>query len=298
MRAYRIDFLKYRMVYALLSMVIMASFVGLIAYKKMTRGQVFTYSVEFTGGTQILLGFDKPVTSSALVAILDKHGWHGATTREFSAQEILIRIKEFSSDIAGLSTKLQKVVQDELGDTNVEVLKIDSIGEGIGAALSWSSIKAVVIAMILMLIYIAWRFWSFAYATGAIVSLFHDAVVILLLFLVLDKEISMNVIGAIMAILGYSINDTIVIFARIRENLKTMKNVSISEIVNVSLNQTLRRTTLTSAATTLVVIALIALGGETLRDLSLALLVGIIFGTYSSIYIASPVMLMLYNREH
>ncbi len=153
------------------------------------------------------------------------------------------------------------------------------------------------LGLILMLMYIAWRFWSFAYASGAIVALFHDAIVILLFFLLFDKEISMNVIGAIMAVLGYSVNDTIVIFSRIRENLKSMRGVSTDQVVNISLNQTLRRTILTSASTGLVVMALILLGGEALRDLSLALFIGIVFGTYSSIYIASPVMLLLYNKE-
>lgn len=276
----------------------MGFFIGLFAYKHFYQGHTFEYSVEFTGGTQLLLGFDKKVSSNKIVDILGQHGWSGASIREFPNNEILIRIKDFSNDTTGLSQRIKEVLEQNIPDISIQVLKIDSIGQGIGAALSWNSLKAVVMGLILMLMYIAWRFWSFAYAAGAIVALFHDAIVILLFFLLFDKEISMNVIGAILAVLGYSVNDTIVIFSRIRENFALMRNATPEEVVNTSLNQTLKRTLLTSISTGLVVLSLIILGGEALRDLSLALLVGIVFGTYSSIYIASPVMLSLYKREH
>ena len=147
-----------------------------------------------------------------------------------------------------------------------------------------------------MLLYIWLRFFSVSFGVGAVVSLFHDAIVILGIFLLFDKEISINVISAILAVLGYSINDTIVIFTKIRQNIKTMRDVPIAKIVNTSINQTLSRTILTSFSTALVVLSLFILGGEALRDLSLALLIGIIFGTYSSIYIASPLMLLLYKE--
>jgi preprotein translocase subunit SecF len=151
----------------------------------------------------------------------------------------------------------------------------------------------ILLSLVLMLLYIGIRFWSFGYAVGAIVALFHDALAILLFFLITDKEISINVIGAILAVLGYSVNDTIVIFSRIRDELKGKTTKKIDDVVNYCLNATLRRTILTSFATALVTVSLITLGGETLRDLSLALLIGIVFGTYSSIYIASPIMLLL-----
>lgn len=292
-----IDFLKYRFMYALFSAAIMLSFAGLVAYKKVTRGQVFNYSVEFTGGAQILLGFSNPIKASDVISMIEKSGLHGITTREFSSREILVRTKETPADIASFGESVRQALQEQLTDNTVKVLQIDSIGEGIGAALSWNSIKAVILGLILMLMYIAWRFWSIAYGMGAVISLFHDAIVILLFFLVTDKEISMNVIAAIMTILGYSINDTIVIFARIRENLQQMRSNTIEKIVNLSINQTLRRTILTSSATALSVVALLVLGGEALRDLSIAILIGIVFGTYSSIYIASPVMLMLYKEK-
>jgi preprotein translocase subunit SecF len=291
-----INFLKYQSIAAIFSVAMIFTFIGIFAYKKITTGQAFTYSVEFTGGTQVLFSFENPVTSNQVVGILEKNNYPGALTRQFGPKEILVRVKEFSDNITGLAETLRATLQEALA-MNVKVLQTDSIGQGVGEALTWSSIKAVLFGLFLMLLYIGWRFWSFSFALGAVISLFHDAIAILLFFLLFNKEISINVIGAILAVLGYSINDTIVIFTQIRKNFKEMRGKPIDQIVNISLNQTLRRTILTSFSTTLIVIALLLLGGETLRDLSTALLIGIIFGTYSSIYIASPVMLLFYKEK-
>lgn len=291
-----IHFLKYRTICVIFSSLIFLTFLGFFAYKRTTLGQAFSYSVEFTGGTQILLQFEKPIAGAQVVDILEKKGWAGAVAREFGSQEVLVRIKEVSADIATVAETIRSTIENNLQDNKVQMLEINSIGQGVGEALSWNSVKAIVLGLILMLLYIAWRFWSMGYAVGAIVALIHDAVVIMLYLLLFNKEISGNIILAILTVLGYSINDTIVIFTRIRDNIRSMKGISLEQIIETSLNQTLRRTILTSLSTALVVISLIALGGEVLRDLSIALLIGIIFGTYSSIYIASPVMLLLYKR--
>lgn len=292
---FKFDFLRYRLACGIFSFLIMAGFAGTYYYKVATRGYGFTYSVDFIGGTQILFRFAQPVTESHLKQILEKHNFLNPVMRNFSSHEILVRIADFASDTQQLADNMKSAIRQELPDNRVEILSIDSVGSGVGEMMRWKSARAILFGLIAMLMYIGLRFWSIAYGMGALISLFHDAVVILLCFLLLDKEISMNVIGAILLILGYSINDTIVIFTRIRDNLKTMKNASVEHVVNVSLNQTLRRTILTSFATSLVVAALVVFGGPALRDLSLALLIGIIFGTYSSIYIASSVMLLLYK---
>lgn len=292
-----IDFLKYRYVCALFSLCIFAAFIGGIIYKRQTRGEAFIYSVDFTGGTQVLLGFSEPVSSAKVVSILESHGWQGATTREFGPKEVLVRVKFFESDSRGLASRMQAVLEEALPGVKVEIRQTDSVGSGVGESLRWKSVQAVVIALLMMLLFIWWRFRSFAFAIGNVVSLFHDAIVILTFVLWFDYEISLNVIAAILFILGYSINDTIVIFSRIRENMRKMKTQSLEYITNLSINETLRRTLLTSFATTLVVIALILFGGEALRVLALSLLIGIVFGTYSSIYIASPVML-LFARDN
>ena len=292
-----INFLRFRTLTTVISLLIVLSFVGMAVYKYQTRGQVFIYSIDFTGGTQVLLKFDKPVSGIQVKSILETHGWKGAVIREFSDQEILIRVKEFAGDAQGLGERMRAVIKENLAGYEVQILQSESVGPGVGAALRWKSVRAVVFALFAMLIYIALRFWSFAFAFGAVAALFHDALVMLALFLFLDREISANVIGAILAVLGYSINDTIVIFSQIRDDLKKMKDRSLTTIVNISLNQTLKRTLLTSISTGIPVTVMLLFGGEALRNFSLALLTGIIFGTYSSIYIASPVMMMLYHRK-
>ncbi len=291
-----IDFLKYRLICAVFSLTIFASFIGLYSYRIATRGYAFSYSVDFTGGTQIRLRFSQPTTDSQIKDVLESKGWNNPVMRDFSPTEILVRLKQVSTDVNGLSGAIKQALQEAMPNNAVEILEVESVSGGIGEILRWKSIYAVGLALLLMLLYIWFRFWSVSFGVGAVIALFHDAMVILFAFLLFDKEISINVISAILAVLGYSINDTIVIFTKIRQNIKTMKNISIDKIVNISLNQTLRRTILTSFATTLVVLSLMILGGEALRDLSLALLIGMIFGTYSSIYIASPVMLALYKE--
>lgn len=294
---YAIDFLRYRVACAIFSALIFAGFAGLCVYRLQTRGYVFNYSVDFTGGTQVLLKFEKPITDNQLRPLLESHGWTNPILRDFSPLEILVRVKEFSTDAKGFAVQMKSVLDAALTDNHVDVLSVDSVSGAIGEILRSNSIWAVLLALLLMLVYIWFRFWALSFGLGAVLALFHDAVVILFTFLLLDKEISMNVISAILAVLGYSINDTIVIFTKIRQNIKTLGNrMSIEEITNLSINQTLRRTLLTSFATALVVVSLLLLGGESLRDLSIALLVGIVFGTYSSIYIASPIMLLFYKE--
>lgn len=295
-----IDFLKYRYISAALSLAILATFFGTYFYKKYTTadGHTFNYSVDFTGGIQLLMSFNKPVQGEKIVQILDGKGWPGSVTREFSKTEHLVRVKKEAKDVGQEAENIRQAILAGLGsDYTAKIEQTDSVGVATGSNMRSRSLWAVVLALLLMLLYIALRFFSFAYAMGAIVSLFHDAVVILAFFLITDKEISMNVIGAILAVLGYSINDTIVIFARIRDNVKRMPHVSMYDIINTSITETLSRTILTTFATTLVVIALFLFGGETLRDLSLALLIGIVFGIYSTIFIATPVLYMLYKEK-
>lgn len=294
-----IDVLKYQRLTAFLSFFIFAGSIGLYFYKRHVYGHAFTYSVDFEGGTQVLLKFDKPMGSAQLRSILEKEGWHGAVTREFASDELLVRVKEFSSDAKGLAQRMSESLSKATG-AKITVLESGSVGASVSSTLRHKSLMAFLLVLIAMLGYIWFRFWSVAFAVGAVVSLIHDAVVIVAAFLLLDREVSSNLIFAVLTMLGYSINDTIIIFARIREHLRTMPGRPIEEIVTLSINQTLRRTILTSFATSLTVLAMLLLGGEALRDLSIALMIGIVFGTYSSIYIASPVMILLYRgtKEH
>lgn len=296
-----IDFLRYRIVYITLSVFLFLSFVGTYVYKiKMgPGGQAFVYSVEFTGGLEVLYSFSKPVIGEKVKDILEKSGVPGVVIRTFTnSNDVIVRVPLRA--MVGSADKLPEIMRStlhkELGDIVIEIQKTDVITAGVGETMRWKSIQAIAVGLFLMLLYIALRFWSFAFAAGAVFALFHDVIVILAFFLFFEFEVSLNVIGAVLAVLGYSINDTIVIFSRIRENIVRLPNQTLYQVVNTSLNETLRRTLLTSFATTLVVIPLAIFGGEVLRTLSIALLIGFIFGTYSSIYIASPIMMFLYGK--
>lgn len=288
-----IDFLKYRGLCAILSLALVGSFVVGYAW----RGG-FAYSVDFTGGSQIKLRFDQPTTSEALRDALMQSSirhWEGIQIVEFSPTEFRVRVKNKEADMQAMAASLQESIAQKLPDNKSEILSLDSVGSSVGEELTRNSMYAILLGLLIMLLYIAVRF-QFAYGMGALISLAHDAIAIGAFFALTGREVSIDVIAAILAILGYSVNDTIVIFARIRENIGRMPGKSLYDIVNISINQTLRRTILTSSATALVVLALLILGGEALRDLSIALLLGIVYGTYSSIYIASPVM-MFFSRN-
>lgn len=292
-----IDFLKYRPLSFLVSFVLVSLFIGGIVYKRSIRGSAFIYSVDFTGGTQVLLGFSEPITGNQVLKTLETEGMVGATAREFSSHEVLVRVKAFENDAKGLAGRIHAALEKDLQGVKVSIKQTDSVGAGVGSELRTGSVQAVLVALLLMLAYIWYRFRSLSYALGGIVALMHDALVILTFVLWFDYEISLNIVSAVLFILGYSINDTIVIFSRIRESMaKKVRSQSIEEVVNISINETLRRTILTSVATCLVVIALLLFGGEVLKILSLALLIGMTFGTYSSIYIASPVMLLFHKK--
>lgn len=288
----RINFLGYRLVAALLSCALIGA--GVVGY--MQHGG-FRYSVDFLGGTQLSVKFSKAVGSEQLKSALTQAGFADATIREFSDVDAVIRVKEFSNDAHGLGSSIKEGLEKNLDGTQVDILEVNAVGPATGETLRFNFILMLVLGLVAMLAYIGIRFWSLSYGMGAVVAILHDALCILAVFAILNREISPNVITAILATLGYSINDTIVIFARIRENFVKEKGKSSTQVVNASLNQTLKRTLLTSLSTALVVGSLFVYGGETLRSLSLALLVGIVVGTYSSVFIASPVMLLLRGRK-
>lgn len=286
---YHYNFLKYRVPSAVLSIAIVA--VGIAAY--VVKGG-FRYSVDFTGGTEVRVRFEKPEDTAAIKKVVHDE-WQGTLYNILGLNEVIVRVQETVDKTKGLDEKILASINSVSVDNPGSVIQVNSISNSVGQSLWAKFLKAIVISLILLLLYITLSF-QFAFAVGAIVGIVHDALVVLTFFLLLDKEMSIEVIGALLATLGYSINDTIIIFSRIRQNLKKEKGQSLYNIVNLSLNQTLRRTILTSSATALVVLSQFVFGGPTIRDMSFALLLGIIFGTFSSIYIASPVM-MLFSKD-
>lgn len=287
----RIDFLKYRYVAAIFSCALLVA--GIAGY--VYHGG-FTYSVDFSGGTQVLFKFNKTIGSEQLKHSLANAGWGDVVIRELGDADVVIRVKEFTSDVAGLAQKIKSNIESDFPGTMLTLEEANAVGPAAGEMLFMNSLFAILFGLLLMLLYIAARFWSFSYGMGAIIAILHDAVAILAFFACTKLEVSPNVICAILAMLGYSINDTIIVFARIRENVAKEKGKNIETIVNESINQTLRRTLITSFATALSAGALYLFGGEALHTLSLSFLIGIIIGTYSSIYVASPVMLALRRK--
>lgn len=292
-----IQFIKYRMWVAISSMVFIGAFFFSAFYQYTQYGKIFLYSIDFTGGTQVLLKTPVQLQSDILRAKLADYGWHNVDIRFSGPHECLIKVQDFASDSKGLGQKIQQAVQETVSEGTVELLQSEAVGPGVGESLRVKSFRAIIVSLIAMLLYIAFRFWSFAFAIGAVIALLHDAIAMLAMLYFFNKEISMNVIGAILAVLGYSINDTIVIFSRIRQDLARNSGKPLDEVVNESINRTLTRTMLTSISTALPVIAMLLFGGEALYNFSFVLIVGIVFGTYSSIYIASPIMMLFYNED-
>ena len=186
-------------------------------------------------------------------------------------------------------SKFRRVIAEDYPDYGIDIRSIDRVGPRIGAELRLQAVGAILAALLLIIIYLWWRF-EFLFGVAAVIALFHDVLITLGLFSLLNLEISLTIVGAFLTLVGYSLNDTIVVFDRIRENLKRFKNKSYPEVINLSINATLSRTFITSGTTLMVVLVLFLAGGEVLHNFALALLVGIIVGTYSSIYIASPVL--------
>lgn len=295
-----INFLRYRVITLSVSLLLIGSFLGFALYKRQTTGHVFRYSVDFTGGAQVLFRFDKPVSILGVKESLDKAGWDGVSVRDFGKNEVMIRVKleSIEKDLGSVAERMETIIHDAMPDLGITMLESNTVGPEVGQSLRGKSVLATVLALLAMLLYIALRFWSLGFALGAVVALFHDALLMLAAILIFDREISIGVIGAVLTVMGYSINDTIVIFSQIRENLRKKSHESLAEIVNISLNQTIRRTLLTTISTALTVGALLVFGGEVLRDISMALMVGIVVGTYSSVYIASPIMMLLYKKPN
>ncbi|MDZ7374784.1 MAG: protein translocase subunit SecF [candidate division KSB1 bacterium] len=250
------------------------------------------YSIDFLGGTAVQLRFEKPVQIGSLRQALATVGLGQAEIKHFGASnEVLVRMPgsgqnpSLVNDVVGAMSRV-------LADNPVEVRRVERVGPKIGGELRRAAVYAVLISLALLLIYISWRF-EFKFAVGAVAALFHDVMITLGVFSLLGQEISLTVLAAFLTLVGYSLNDTIVVYDRIRENLKIFRRDTLESVINKSVNQVLSRTIITSGTTFLVVLTLFFLGGEVIRGFALALLVGIIVGTYSSVYVASPIVIEL-----
>jgi len=248
-------------------------------------------SIDFTGGTVAQVKFENPVELAQLRSILSEYGFKGAEIVEFgSPDEVLIK-----TQFSGSSSEISEQLTLALGKT-FTLRRVESVGPKIGKELQNDALKAIGLALLLILIYITFRFDRY-YALGSVMALIHDVLITLGVFSLLDYEINLSIIAAFLTIVGYSLNDTIVVFDRIRENIPKYLKKTLNDVVNLSLNETLNRTVITSLTTMMVVVILFVWGGKVINLFAFALIVGIFIGTYSSLFVASPVMVFFEKRS-
>jgi preprotein translocase subunit SecF len=248
-------------------------------------------SIDFTGGTVAQIKFEKPVELGHLRETLSDYGFEGAEIVEFgSPDEVLIK-----TQFSGSSSEISEQLTLALGKT-FTLRRVESVGPKIGKELQNDALKAIGLALLLILIYITFRFDRY-YALGSVMALIHDVLITLGVFSLLDYEINLSIIAAFLTIVGYSLNDTIVVFDRIRENIPKYMKKTLNDVVNISLNETLNRTVITSLTTMMVVVILFLWGGKVINLFAFALIIGVFVGTYSSLFVASPVMVYFEKRS-
>jgi preprotein translocase subunit SecF len=264
---------------------------GIIAVVQIARGQA-NLGIDFAGGTAVQLKFDQPIKIDEARHALETKGLKDAELQEFVAEnKLLVRIKASGTIEEKIADRVVAVFSEAFPSNRFVVEASTEIGPTIGQKLQEDAMSAVGISFVLIIIYIGFRF-EIRFGVAAAISTFHAVLAVLGLFYVLDKEITLLVITALLTLAGYSLTDTVVVFDRIRENLRTRRKDNIETIINNGINQVLSRTIVTSLTVVLVLIPLTIAGGEVLHDFSLALLWGVMIGTYSSIFVASPLLLM------
>lgn len=283
-----VDFMgKRRMAFALSGFL---ALLGLVALIQIARGQA-NLGIDFAGGTAVQLKFEKAMTIEAARKTLEANGLGEAELQEFVAEnKLLIRVKASTTIEEKVAERIMAVFGKEFPDNKFVVESTTEIGPTIGKKLQQDAMIAVLISFMGIIAYIAARFrWVFGVA--AALATFHDVLAVLGVFFLLDKEITLLVVTALLTLAGYSLTDTVVVFDRIRENLRQRRREPMEEVINGAINQVLSRTIVTSLTVVLVLLPLTFAGGEVLHDFSLALLGGVIIGTYSSVFVASSLLL-------
>lgn len=282
-----IDFIGQRKKFFILSLIVTLS--GLIA--AFVAG--VEYGIDFEGGTEIAVEFSQTTDAGAIRSALEGAGYSGSEIKSYGKEnQYLVRVKETGEVGANVAAELMGKLQQSFSNETITLIKSDKIGPKVGAELRQQAVIAVIISIIAILLYIALRF-EFVYGLAAIIALVHDvlvafaAVVICNHLGILNLELNQNMIAAFLTVIGFSINDTVIIFDRIRENREQHKNMPLIPLMNMSINETLSRTINTVLTVIFVLFTMVLLGGEVLAAFSFAMLVGIVTGAYSSIYIAS-----------
>lgn len=285
-----IDFMGKRKIAFIFSGIMVA--LGMLALVQIGRGAA-NLGIDFAGGTAVQLKFDQPVRTDEARAALERNNLAGAEIQEFVADnKLLIRVKTATTIEEKVADRIVAIFGKEFPDRKLDVEASTEIGPTIGHKLQEDALIAIVISFVGIILYIALRF-EFRFGVAAAIATFHDVLAVLGLFYVLDKEVTLLVVTALLTLAGYSLTDTVVVFDRIRENLRVRRRDGLETVINNGVNQVLSRTIVTSLTVVLVLIPLTIAGGEVLHDFSLALLCGVIVGTYSSVFVASTMLVIL-----
>lgn len=282
-----INFMSYRRIAMVLSLTfVLVSMISLVVNK-------LNVGIDFTGGTVIEVGYNEGVALEPIREALKAAGFDDTVVQHFgSDKEVMVRlVPKKEQNKAELSTQVVSILSTFQKD-EVDVRRVDFVGPQVGEELTEDGGLAVVFALIAILIYVSFRF-EYRFSFGAVAALVHDVVITLGIFSLFQFEFDLSVLAAILAVIGYSLNDTIVVFDRVRENFRSIRKKTSEEVINISINQTISRTLMTSVTTLLVLMALFFLGGEVIHAFALALIIGVLVGTYSSIFVASSMTLAL-----
>lgn len=283
-----IDFMGKRQIAFGLSGVLVLT--GLIAMIQIGRGAA-NLGIDFAGGTAVQLNFENAIGIEKARRALGKHGLHDAELQEFTRDnKLLIRMKTEGTIERNVAEQIVQVFATEFSGNTFVVDSSTEIGPTIGYRLQQDALLAITISLIGIIIYVATRF-ELRFGVAAAIATFHDVLAVLGIYFILDKEITLLVVTALLTLAGYSLTDSVVVFDRIRENLRSRRRDSIAVIINKGINQVLSRTLVTTLTVVFVLVPLTMFGGEVLHDFSLALLLGVIIGTYSSVFVASPLLL-------
>jgi preprotein translocase subunit SecF len=283
-----IDFVRLRKYSFFISAILVT--LGIIALVQLGRGRA-NMGIDFAGGTSVQLKFEKPFQLDRARHVLDANGFKDSELQQFTeGNKLLIQVKKSTNIPVGkVADRIKEIFTDAFSDNKFIVEGSTEIGPKVGQSLQHDALIAVIISAIGMILYIAWRF-EFSFGIAAVIATFHDVLTVLGVFFILGKEVNLLLVTALLTLAGYSLTDTVVVYDRIRENLRLRTRNPLADVMNSSINEVLSRTIVTSSTVFLVCLALFFFGGEVIHDFSFALLIGVIVGTYSSVFVASPVV--------
>ena len=287
-----IPFTRYRKIAVMLSTAVNLAVLIALFLKGPNLG------VDFAGGTVVQLKFQQKVAIPDIRRALETVGLGTAVIQDFGEQgsnEYLVRLDKTSGEIGAMSEQIKKALSDQFGARNFELRRIESVGPKVGEDLRFRGVMSVLAATVMMGVYI-WLRFELRFGVGAVIALTHDILVTVGALLLANYEFDLTIVAALLTVVGYSVNDTVIVCDRIRENMRKIKRENLESIINTSINETLSRTIITTSTAIMVLVALFFLGGAVIRPFAFALLVGFFSGVYSTIFIASPVILLWEKR--